>query len=167
MIRCKKIFLWILLLAAPLCFVIGCGPADKAYNDVTSSPRYNFSSFAGTTWKTKVNVAIADIKNYRGHHELSLLVPKHFDIKDPEYTPGDDCKIIAVMPVGTHLRIERLMQDNGGEWGGVKVLAIIQDGTNSRKTVFLDEELLAKNSFITSGDSPSTAWDVNPEMLEK
>jgi len=164
MIHRKKNIPWIMLLAAIPWFMIGCGPA---YNDVTPSSRYNFSSFSGTTWKTKVDVAIADIKNYTGRHELCLLVPKHFDTNNPEYTPVANCKIIEVMPVGTRLRIERLMEDNGGEWGGVKVSATIQDVSNSQKTVFLDGELLAKNGFITPGDSQSAVWDVNPVMLEK
>jgi hypothetical protein len=71
-------------------------------------------------------------------------------------------KLIDVLPVGTRLRIERLMQDNGN-WGGVRVTASLEDG----KVVYLDEDLLAKNRFLCPGESDSKDWGVDPDMLEK
>jgi hypothetical protein len=42
----------------------GCGqPSDT---DITKSPDYNFSSFSGTVWKTKVKLALADVEEYTG-----------------------------------------------------------------------------------------------------
>ena len=75
-------------------------------------------------------------------------------------------KLIAVLPVGTVIRIERLMHDNGA-WGGVQVTASVKDETNAQRTVFLDELLLANNKHINLGPTTSTNWGVNPEMLEK
>ena len=74
-------------------------------------------------------------------------------------------QIIAVLPVGTRLRIERLMHDNGAA-GFVMVTATLLDATNSQKTVYLDGMLLAEeNRFIRYGSS--TNWVVAPDMLEK
>jgi hypothetical protein len=96
--------------------------------DVTSSPEYNFRSFAGTVWKTKVKVALADLKAYTGEHHITLLTPENFDPAHPRYRPPPYMeKVIAVLPIGTHLRIERLMKDNGN-WGGVRVTALLEDG---------------------------------------
>jgi hypothetical protein len=110
-------------------------------------------------------VAVADLKQYTGKHDLNLLVPKHYDSTHPEYTPAHDMQIIALLPPGTRLRIEKLMKDNGN-WGGVRVAAVLEDGTNSQKTVFLDELLLTNNQFIARGPTSSTNWGVNPDMLE-
>ncbi len=71
-------------------------------------------------------------------------------------------QIIVVLPVGTRLRIERLMKDNGS-WGGVQVTASLEDG----KVVYLSDYLLAKNRFIWPGWSDSKEWGVDPDMLEK
>src|SRR2546429_538291 len=53
--------------------------------DVTSSPEYNFKAFAGTVWKTKVKVALTDIKRYNGRHEKTLVPPDCFDPTHPKY----------------------------------------------------------------------------------
>src|SRR5579871_4060351 len=150
------------MLVTGLFILNGCGPSEDAKmlkhyqpppdSDVTTSAKYNFSSFSGTIWKTKVKVALADVKAYSGKWNPSLLVSKHFDQTDPDYTPGGDRKVIAVIPVGTRVRMERLMKDNG-VWGGLWVIGSLEDGTNSQKTVFLDEALLADNRFISPGVS--------------
>jgi hypothetical protein len=80
-------------------------------------------------------------------------------------------KIIAVLPVGTRLRIERLMKDNG-DWGGVQVTASLEDAKiraslEDGKVVYLVPQLLAKNRFIWIGWSDSKDWGVDPDMLEK
>ncbi|MEP6663892.1 MAG: hypothetical protein ABJC04_09540 [Verrucomicrobiota bacterium] len=165
-----------IMILAVTSFFIGCGKAPdfsslKGYKqppdtDVSSDIKYNFSSFVGTVWKTKVNVALADLKQYTGQHDLNLLIPKHYDPTHPEYTPATDMQIIAVLPIGTRVRIDRLMRDNGN-WGGLRVTAILEDGTNSQKTVFLERMLLSNNQFIARGPTSSTNWDVNPDMLEK
>jgi hypothetical protein len=147
-----------------LIFLGGCGqPPDT---DVTSSPEYHFSSFSGTTWKTKVKVALADVKPYNGEHSIDLLAPIHFDETLPDYTFGSPMQIITVLPVGTRRRIGQLMQDNG-EWGGLRVTATLVNVTNSEKSVYLDEALLALNPFLSPGSSSSAKWAINPDMLEK
>ena len=159
-------------------FLNGCGDSkDRSFNllknykqppdtDVTSSPEYNFSSFTGTVWKTKVKVALADFKRHTGEHSTDLITPEFFDPTHPKYTRVPGSRIIAVLPVGTRVRIERLMKDKG-VWGGLRVAATVEDGTNSQETIYLSVEMLATNKFMLPGQSSSTNWDVDPDLLEK
>jgi hypothetical protein len=145
----------------------GCGrPADT---DVTSSPEYNFQSFAGSLWKTKVKTALADMK-YRGNHEITLLPPDCFDPTHPRYkSPTGMEKVVAELPVGTRVRIERLTKDNGN-WGGVQVTVSLIDTATSLghgEIIYLERGLLAKNRFIFQGSSESKEWGVAPDLLEK
>jgi hypothetical protein len=139
----------------------------SADTDVTSSSYYNFSSFAGTVWKTKVKTALAEGKRYTGAPEIKLLAPHRFDQTDPNYRPlHENTKIITVLPIGTRLRIERLMKDNGA-WGGVNVIATLEERTNAQRIVFLDASMLASNQYLgNEAGNKSTNWGVNPEMLE-
>jgi len=148
----------------------GCGESPESVvkkklfspspgKDVTAEPYYNFSSFAGTVWKTKTKTAIGDAKIYTGAHTLALLPPARFDPTDPNYRKIPDLKLIAELPPGTRLRIARLMEDQGA-WGGHWVEAVVEDGTNAPKTVSVDQLFLAKNYSVTN-------WGVNPDMLEK
>jgi hypothetical protein len=156
----KKVLFGIVILAMISILLNGCG--RRPDTDATSSPRYNFSLFAGTVWKTKVKVGLADIKAYTGRHQVTVLAPEDFDPTHPKYRPPGDMQMIAVLPVGTRLRIEQLMQDNGN-WGGVWVTASLEDG----KVVYLSDYLLAKNRFTWPGESDSKEWGVDPEILEK
>jgi hypothetical protein len=175
----KNVILAITILAMILIFLNGCGQSPEVAmlkqrpdTDVTSSPQYNFKSFAGTVWKTKVKVALADVKRYNGWHEPTLLAPENFDPTHPEYRPPPDMDhIISVLPVGSRLRIERLMKDNGN-WGGLQVTASLEDAKitaslEDGKVVYLVPQLLAKNRFIWIGWSDSKEWGVDPDMLEK
>lgn len=158
----KAIFLLMIFEVATFLFM-GCGrPPDS---DVTSSSEYNFSSFAGTVWKTKVKLALVDTKNYKNEWAIGIFPPEVFDPTDPKYTPIAGMRIVSVLPVGTGLRIERLMQNNGN-WGGVWVEAVLHDGTNFQKNIYVSPKLLAKNRFVWIGWSSSTNWGVNPDMLE-
>lgn len=74
--------------------------------------------------------------------------------------------MLSVLPVGSRIRIEHLMKDNG-DWGGVQVTATLEDGPNLQSTVYVERELLAKNVFIWTGWSYSTNWGVNTNILEK
>jgi hypothetical protein len=130
--------------------------------DVTSDPQYNFSSFAGTVWKTKIKLGMVDIKRYTGRRDTALLAPESFDSTQPNYRPPHDMTMISVLAEGTHLRIERLMEDQG-VWGGVWVTASLEDG----KIVYLEPYLLAKNRFIWKGWSSSTNWGFDAQMLEE
>jgi hypothetical protein len=144
--------------------MIGCGGHPDT--DVSSTSAYNFSSFARTSWNTKVKVGIVELEDHRGRRVTCLESPQHFDSTHPKYTPPQGMHVITVLPVGTRLRIDRLMKDNG-VWGGVWVTAILDEGTSTQRVVDIDPMLLAKNKFIWVGSSSSTNWDVNPEMLEK
>lgn len=175
----RDVIFEILVLVMIAGFTNGCGQSQKGENtifanrqdtDVTASADYNFKSFAGTVWKTKVKVAIADLKSYKGEHHITFLTPRSFDPKHPEYTsPLSMEKMIAELPVGTRLRIDRLMKDNGN-WGGVQVRVSLVDVTasiDSGKAMYLDKFFLAKNRFVWGAWSDSKEWAVDPDMLEK
>src|SRR5258707_556785 len=147
-----------MLLSATAACIIGCRRPDT---DVSSSNYYNFSSFTNTAWKTKGKVALADMEEYTGRHVLSLVGPQVFDKTHPQYVRQLNQRVITVLPFGTHLRIGRLMEDNG-EWGGVRATAILDDG----RQVEIDRTLLAKNRFLYDNlTSPSTNWGVDPDLL--
>lgn len=160
-----------LILVAVLALT-GCdNPAEQSVSrlfkpspdeDVTTSATYNFAPFAGTIWKTKVKTAIAEVKRYTGATDTKLLAPLHFDPADPKYTPIRDLKIIAKAPIGTRLRITRLMKDRGAG-GNVEVEAAIQDGSNPERLVYLDWDLLSN----PRGSGSNLTWYANPEKLEK
>lgn len=133
--------------------------------NVTSDPHYNSSAFAGTLCRTKVKVAIAESKRYTGLAQTKLLVPQRFDSAHPHYIPSDHMRIISILPVGTVLRIEKLMEDQGA-WGGIQVEAVLVDGTNANKAVFLDGFFLVGNRW-SRGPTSNNRWDINPEMLEE
>jgi hypothetical protein len=158
----KTISLIILLMLAATC-LIGCRQADT---DVTSSPEYNFAAFSGTVWRTKVGVVVADVKRYTGAHEITLFRQQDFDTNNPNRLEVPNSQQIAVLPVGTRLRIEHLMHDNGN-WGGVEVTARILDDTNYQKSVYLGETMLAKNQFLNIGEPFGTNWGVDKKVLEK
>jgi hypothetical protein len=174
----KTPILLVVLLNMAALFLAGCGqsPETKAAlkelykkhpdTDVTGDPYYNFSSFAGTVWKTKVKVAVAELERYSGVHDIKLLAPDSFDPEHPRYDPPKNLQLNSVLAAGTRIRIERLMRDQG-VWGGVQVVATVEDSTNFQKNVYLDPMLLAKNRFVWAGSSMSTNWGVNPDMLEK
>ena len=158
--------------------VNGCGksssPLDsvaKLYKptpdkNVTADPKYNFSPFAGTVWKTKVKVAVVELKRYSGANDTKLLVPERFDSAHPRYNPPHDMQMISVLPEGTILRIEKLLEDQGA-WGGVQVQAMLVDSTNFQKSAYLDPYLLNVNRFNQGGPFSYTNWGVNPELLEE
>src|SRR5438874_12811885 len=75
--------------------------------DVTSSSEYNFRSFAGTVWKTKVEVALADLKQYTGKHDLNLLIPMRSEERRVGKKPTPDLQQkISRHPIGNRMRIE-------------------------------------------------------------
>ena len=156
-----KAIVRIIALATVLIFLNGCG--QRPDTDVTLLPYYNFASFSGTVWKTKVELALADVRRYNGWHQ-TMLMPRHD-------SPPALQKIITVLPAGTYLRIERLMRDNGN-WGGVQVTASFVDKhvnlvIESGNELYLLDTLLAKNAFFTPGWSESKEWGVDPDLLEK
>jgi hypothetical protein len=171
----KSSILGMVLSLIPL-ILLGCGDAKKLVTsngqkgpldtDVSSSPEYNFSSFAGTVWETKVKVALAYVESYSGERALNIFTPQAFDPTCPGYTPVPGMQTISVLPVGTRIRILRLMKDNGN-WGGFRVTAKLENGSHSEETIYLTSRFLAKNRFIWGGWSSATTWDVDPEILQK
>lgn len=167
-----------------LIFLSGCDKGQNERNavlkgafkqppdtDVTLLPKYNFQAFAGTVWKTKVKVALADMEVYHGEHRVYLLPPFAFDRTHPDYrTPPCLEKVIVELPVGTRVRIERLTKDNGMA-GYVQVTISLVDGnafeSGSGKVVFIDQNLLVTNQFLSPVGSNSKDWAVDPSMLEK
>ena len=159
----KPNLLLILILAAAPMFLGGCRQSPK---DVTRSPHYNFSSFAGTVWKTKVKVALADVTVYNGVHQLTLLGRRAFDPTDPKYTGVlGQYRIISMLPAGARIRIGRLWSDTG-EAGLLWVTASLDSGTYYGKTVYVSRQLLAKNIFLERDPSFPKTWGVNPKYLE-
>jgi hypothetical protein len=139
---------------------------QRSDSDVTTSPNYNFSSFAGTVCKTKTRTAIAEFKNYKRKLSLDLLPPQFFDTNDPKYTLVYPTRLVAFLPVGTRIRIDHLMEDNGAR-GGVNVFGIVLDGTNAQTQVLLGRDFFGPNVFLHIGQSSSITWDVNTNWLER
>lgn len=163
-LRVRKSIPFVVILQMLAFLMVGCRqPPDT---DISSSAAYNFSSFAGATWNTKVKLGLVELQDYRGRRVMTLVSPQHFDPTHPKYTPPPGMHVIAAVPAGARLRIDRLMQDNGN-WGGVWVTGVLDEGTSSQKVVNIDTTLLAKNKFIWMGSSSSTNWDVNSEMFGK
>ena len=156
--KSKRSVIPAMMTSVALVFLVGCKP-DK---DVTTLPQYNFSSLAGTVWKTKTKTAIAETKGYSGGPKFFLLPPDHFDPTDANYMGAPDVKSIAVLPPGIRLRITRLLEGQGQN-GGFGVEAVVEDGTKAPKTVYVDRLFLFANPRWAS----NTNWGVNPDMLEK
>jgi hypothetical protein len=154
--RIINLILAVVLLNLMAVSLIGCRPSDT---DVSSLPAYNFSTFTNTVWRTKVKTALADMELYTGRHALTIVGPQAFENTHPNYYPPDKTRILVYLPVGTRLRIARLMRDNGN-WGGVRATGFLDDG----REVNISEWLLARNTFFHS--SSSTNWGVSSEMLE-
>ncbi|MDB6059132.1 MAG: hypothetical protein JWO95_2976 [Verrucomicrobiales bacterium] len=154
------VLLIILSLPSIIVGTINARPETNA----TSSTNYNFSSFAGTVWKTKIRTAIEDVKHYNGKQNLDLFPPEAFDTNLPQYTPVYGARMVGILPVGTKIRIDHLMKDNGA-WGGVRVMGTVMDGTNAQTVLYVDRSFLLPNRFLSAGLSKSTNWGVNPEML--
>jgi hypothetical protein len=157
---------FLLMLMATL--LNGCSRPDT---DVTSVPDYNFQKFAGTVWKTKVKVALADIKEYTGDHHIYLLTPDAFDPKHPNYRrPPYMEKVIQELPVGTRFQVARLIKDNGSGsqiWVTISLQGVAADSVESGTTVYLSRFFLSRNKFLFQGTSDSKDWIVDPDMLEK
>ena len=164
-----KSFPTLILAVIAALFLSGCKPSET---NVTDSSRYHFASFAGTAWTTKVKMELADVKEYNGVGHLYIFVSHATDPKSTEYRPPSLWHIVGSVPVGTRIRVERLMFDNG-EGSLLWVTASLDSpdlGAYYGRVVYLDN-LLLPNRFIPAytppGSPPLTkAWAVNPKYLE-
>jgi len=160
-------------------FSCGCGRSpqkdlDKLANaygpspdtDVTKAAFFNFTSFADTSWKTKVQLAIAVLPRYTGDPQTIILTPDAFDTNHPRYNPPSNMKLKAILPAGSRIRILGLMKDNG-VWGGVQVQGTLEEGTNAQLVAYMDRKLFSNNKFLRLGPTHSTNWGVNAEFLEQ
>ena len=151
------------LLAMACLFLNGCGqPPDS---DVTKNPRYFFSSFSDTLWRTKDKTALVKVKLYTGKQVTAYIPREAFDPTDPQYRPIPGMQLVSVVPPGAIVRIDRLLQDNG-IGSPVYVIASLENETNSQTTnLYLDAEFLANNSFF-GGPATLHRWGVNSNLLE-
>lgn len=141
----------------------GCKQKDS---DVTASAGYGFSTLAGSVWRAKTPVGLCVISDGDNLDRTYLFAPKSFEPTHPTYTPPHGMKVQAVLPVGTRVRLDRLMKDNGS-WGGVRVTGTVVDGLHAGKAVWIGRDLLLENVFTSPGLEPRTkVWAVAPEILE-
>lgn len=155
--RCYIALATIAMVCLPLA---GCAP-DPPDADLTSRPEYSFVGLAGTLWKTKDRVAIADLSDGR-----YIVVPEHFDRADPHFDAPPRLRVIAVLPPGTRLRIRRLMESRGNA-SEIRATGALPDGPHASEELFLDFRLFEKNCWLFHDKSYPKTWRVNPDMLEK
>ncbi|MBL8822627.1 MAG: hypothetical protein JNJ77_08580 [Planctomycetia bacterium] len=137
---------------------------EKPDMDVTADPQYNFQPLVGTVWKTKIKMALANIAEEQWKNELTLLEPQAFDRAHRKYTPPPYMKKIdAELPIGTRLRIERLMLTDTGNVNYLRIAASLDDG----KKIYLSKCMNEKNKFDRRVKSESNEWKLNPVMFEK
>ena len=142
--------------------VMVCGGCARD-SDVTAAPEYKFA-LAGTVWKTKVRAAIVEDTS---SGMMYLLPPRYFDSTQPGYTGMNNGRVVATLPAGTRVRIERLMKSTGN-WAGVRVMATVDGWAEPTKEVELNTDYLMENKFISRGGHlDSDVWTVDPGMLEK
>ena len=108
----------------------GCGERD-----VTKNPAYGFGVIAGTSWKTKVSIALSSIDRgyygqictdgYAASFDAGTANPREFDYNSP---------VKAVLPAGTVIRFDRLVA-GGGDLGGYFVYSTVQSGKHVGKIV--------------------------------
>ena len=159
----KNVALKFVMLAAAISLLNGCGKpsnkvaelVDEAKNytqppdtDVSKSPEYYFSSFAGTVWRTKTKTALVKMKLYTGRQVTAFVPPDAYDPTDPQYRPiQGEWHIVTVLPSDAMLRIDSLIQDNG-IGSPVYVIASLKNANSQATNLYLDAEFLANNSFF-------------------
>jgi hypothetical protein len=153
-------FQYVILLCLLALLLGGCD------HDVSSG--YNFSTFAGTIWKTKVPVALIQEGNVVVGNDCTQKDELSF-AGGPAYWQEYDglYRIAAILPPGTSIRIDRLME-KGNDAGGLYVEATVQSGPEKGKVIRASRRLFAYNSFLNPGDraAPDT-WGPAPDKLEK
>jgi hypothetical protein len=161
----KSTFVRIMMPAIALCLLTSCGRLEE--EDVTLKPEYNFTSFAGTIWKTKVELAVEDSRRYTGERQLYLIALSRFDPSGSNYCGEGRDKIKTILPAGTLVRIDRYMKDHG--IGNVnQVWGTVMNGEYAQKSVVVDMQLFENNQWLWIGwPNLSTNWGMDPEMFQK
>jgi hypothetical protein len=132
--------------------------------DVTTSTNYHFASFAGTTWITKTETPVVEVKSDRGKQTVFMVPPRALDPTSPMFIAIQGAKVLSILPVGTKISIERLMEDRGAR-GGFYVCCRVIGGTNNPAMVQMSPFFFAPNRYLYQ--SSSTKWSVNPVLLER
>ncbi len=138
------------------------------YTDVSLAQDYNFKSFSGNKYRTKVEVAIAKIKTHSGE-TIEVIIPQDaYDDKHPEYNPPPFLeKVVAKLPIGFTIRIHALLKENGIA-GLLRVQVSLEDdidASSKGKVVYIDRTMLTKNKFMYPS-SPANEWTVDSKLLE-
>lgn len=139
----------------------GCDTSGVKYGDrdVSNDPTYgNFSAVVGT-WKSKVPLYL--VKTYDKESPL-LITPD-----GGAYVPNDNG--LAVLPVGTEIRIEHLIRVYTWQTTFFRTTGSLVTGPYARKGVQLHWKLFVNNGIIGSEDGPfpigKQGWSVAPEIL--
>lgn len=150
-----------LALALGLSLVPGCGPADK---DVTNDPRFgDFSTAIVGEWRTKVPLILVRGEFYGGFGYGLLL-----EIN------SDRLQKVADLPVGTKIRIERLMLDKNISRTLLCVSGSVTEGEYAGHRVYVDGRMFPFDvwsfyaiHYDNKLKETRPSWTVLPEFLEK
>lgn len=142
--------------------LFGCGEEDVSKSS-------NFAKIAKTTRKTKISIALTKDENMAKGRECPADFEQAFNrnaadraVVDPQHT------IIAVLPAGTIIQIERLVQLTTTE-GGIYVDISVSAGPNSGLHFKAPISLFVPNIYLHPGDPSNThdTWEVSEDKLEK
>lgn len=135
-------------------------------SDISADPDYNFSSFAGTVWRTKDRVALASVKLYTGAQVTYVVPPRAFDASRTDFrAPDGNVQIMSVLPAGARLRVDRLTREHG--IGSLMfVIGELSDGTNTHKNVIVSNDLIASGPTHTLR-AFTTNWVLKAELFEE
>ena len=132
------------------------------------SKNRNFSKFAGTIWKTKVPIAIPSSGTDVASRECTVEYEQAFakGTANRNYFDGKNLAE-AILPIGTVVRVERLLQIVSEE-GGLYVEMSIESGVNKGKKFRAPDSLFAPNRFLHPEVHPdaSDTWAVASDKLE-
>jgi hypothetical protein len=153
------------LLIAALLLSVGCSKPQ----DVTHDPAYGKFGAVMGTWKTKAPMQLLESSavNVAGDNRFLALA----GALKMSPMPGE--KVLADLPAGTEIRVERLMFVPSYEASLLGVTGTLTAGPHADKEAELDSDLFTKDLIstieLTHGDprAINTIWTVNPNMLEK
>jgi hypothetical protein len=146
----QSLFLSSALLFGAAFFLTGC---DK---DVTNDPAYAFSGVVGT-WRAKKPLQLVKSGD-------------NIIVTDRDF--GE--QLVATLPVGTEVRIERLIRYSTEAGYFRRITGTVASGPHSGQGVLIDDVLFTPNQFNRPGYSTKNPpkgwtfrWAVAPDKLEK